>query len=79
MKFGRDNFGIFFGSAFYKAMPEFIERLRASNIELNNGTFNMDNFVDQFLLNHAELLPRIYNSKKEIKYKQTKFVRCFLQ
>ena len=69
MKFGRDNFGIFFGSAFYKAVPEFIERLRASNTELNNGTFNMDNFVDQFLLNHAELLPRIYNSKKEIKYK----------
>ena len=59
LNFGHSNFGIFFSVDFIDSMPGFNARLHEANGQILAGTFDFKDYIEQFLLNHANLIPYI--------------------
>ena len=65
-QFSHNNFGIFYSTFYYKVMPQFIETLEKGNSQLIDGTFNMQNFIMQFLLNNPTQVHYIEDTAYEL-------------
>lgn len=59
LNFGHSNFGIFFSVDFIDSMPGFNARLHEANGQILAGTFDFKDYVEQFLLNHPNLIPYV--------------------
>lgn len=59
LTFGHSNYGIFFTTTFLTSIPRLIDSLRANNGELRSSRDMIENYVEQFMLNHSELIPYI--------------------
>jgi hypothetical protein len=65
LAFSHNNFGTFFTTAFFNQLPGFVDSLKEGNAKLQNGDFNIYNFVCQFLLNHPQYTTFL-NSKQKL-------------
>ena len=59
LSFRHNSYGIFFTTAFMRAMPRYINKLQEANNRLQSDPQFATDFVYQFMLNHPEIIPEI--------------------
>lgn len=59
LSFRHNSFGIFFTTAFMRAIPRYVNKLQEANNRLQSDSQFAVNFVYQFMLNHPDIIPKI--------------------